>query len=161
MKRPRSQSAIQRDAGFGQPPPKKQAVEATISQQQQLRTPVRRSQSAIDATKPAVPRRPSVRSTRPAIGAPPAFVDVVQQQQQQLLQQQARKTSAPSRAAAEVVEHQGNSDVRAWQKHYRKAFPGYVFFFENISADVLTKAQKQITSLGAVRAYPLVVLSPY
>lgn len=172
MKRSRSASAIQRDVPFGQPPPKKQALEApTTPTQPALRTPIRRSNSTLEAAaKAAVPRRPSVRAARPGLAAcPPAFVDITgqQQQQQQLQQYQsqqvARRQSAHAIRAAEAVgaDAQGNSDVRAWQRHYRKAFPSYVFFFENIPADVLVKAQKQITSLGAVSAFVLSIFLPH
>jgi regulatory subunit for Cdc7p protein kinase len=60
------------------------------------------------------------------------------------------RKSTVLRPQAEIAEQQ-TEDVRAWQKHYRKAFPSYVFFFENIPQDVLLKAQKQILSLEAVR----------
>lgn len=45
---------------------------------------------------------------------------------------------------------QDNYDtIRQWQKHYRKVFPQYVFYFENIPADARTRATKQILALGA------------
>jgi regulatory subunit for Cdc7p protein kinase len=132
IKRSRS---VQRDVSYGQPPPKKQAVEVVS----QLRTPARRSQHVVDTSKVVPPKRGLVR-TRPAVGGPPAFADIGQQ---------VRKSTV-LRPQAEIAEQQ-TEDVRAWQKHYRKAFPSYVFFFENIPQDVLLKAQKQILSLEAVR----------
>ncbi|KAK2744254.1 hypothetical protein FQN57_004339 [Myotisia sp. PD_48] len=39
--------------------------------------------------------------------------------------------------------------VRQWQKHYRKAFPNFVFFFENVSEEARKKYVRQIVGLGA------------
>ncbi|EFR04939.1 DBF zinc finger domain-containing protein [Nannizzia gypsea CBS 118893] len=39
--------------------------------------------------------------------------------------------------------------VRQWQKHYRKVFPSYVFYFESIPEDIRKKYVRQIISLGA------------
>lgn len=41
-------------------------------------------------------------------------------------------------------------NVRQWQKHYRKVFPNFVFYFESIPEDVRGKCSKHIMSLGAV-----------
>lgn len=43
-----------------------------------------------------------------------------------------------------------SESVRQWQKHYRKLFPSFVFFFESIPEDLRAKCSKQITGLGAV-----------
>ncbi|OJD19532.1 hypothetical protein AJ78_00503 [Emergomyces pasteurianus Ep9510] len=39
--------------------------------------------------------------------------------------------------------------IRQWQKHYRKAFPRFVFYFESIPEDVRNKCSRQIMALGA------------
>ncbi|KKZ66701.1 regulatory subunit for Cdc7p protein kinase [[Emmonsia] crescens] len=39
--------------------------------------------------------------------------------------------------------------IRQWQKHYRKAFPQFVFYFESIPEDVRNKCSRQIMALGA------------
>ena len=131
IKRSRS---VQRDVSHGQPPPKKQAVETNP----QLRTPVRRLQQAADAAVPP-PKRAAPR-TRPPIVGGPSFVEISQQTRKQVA----------SKSYHEPANDQQADEVRTWQKHYRKAFPGFVFFFENIPQDVQIKAQKQILSLGAV-----------
>lgn len=41
-------------------------------------------------------------------------------------------------------------NVRQWQKHYRKVFPTFVFYFESIPEDTRNKCSRQIASLGAV-----------
>ncbi|KAL9126954.1 MAG: hypothetical protein Q9217_004077 [Psora testacea] len=39
--------------------------------------------------------------------------------------------------------------IRQWQKHYKKAFPQFVFYFEGIPEDVRQKCSKWIRNLGA------------
>lgn len=41
--------------------------------------------------------------------------------------------------------------IRQWQRHYRKMFPGFVFYFESIPEDVKSKVLRQVVLLGAVR----------
>lgn len=130
-KRQRSLSIAQREAYGQQPPQKKQIVEVPV------RTPVRPSNVDPRAN---ISRRQSVR-TRAVAGSPPAYNGVTSSNQQ--LQRKA--------VAKTTVEQQGNLEsVRAWQRHYRKVFPTYVFYFESLPDDVATKFQKQIQLLGAV-----------
>lgn len=46
----------------------------------------------------------------------------------------------------------GEDGIRSWQKHYRRLFPGFVFFFESIPDDVRLRCSRQIKALGAVGA---------
>ncbi|KAI9827668.1 MAG: hypothetical protein M1826_006231 [Phylliscum demangeonii] len=39
--------------------------------------------------------------------------------------------------------------VRQWQKHYRKVFPHFVFYLENIPPEARSKCSKQLAMLGA------------
>ncbi|ODH48756.1 hypothetical protein GX48_05081 [Paracoccidioides brasiliensis] len=39
--------------------------------------------------------------------------------------------------------------IRQWQKHYRKVFPQFVFYFESIPEDVRNKCSRHIMALGA------------
>lgn len=41
-------------------------------------------------------------------------------------------------------------DVRQWQKHYKKLFPSFVFYFESLPEDVRASCSKHVKSLGAV-----------
>ena len=41
--------------------------------------------------------------------------------------------------------------LRQWQKHYRKAFPAFVFYFESLPEDMRRQCSKRINGLGAVR----------
>ncbi|KAI5778381.1 Dfp1/Him1, central region-domain-containing protein [Geopyxis carbonaria] len=142
-KRSRSQSGVNRDISYGQPPSKKQAVHRDVSYGQpskkqvteSIRTPVRRSVGVADG-RVGPPKRTTVR-TRPAAGGPPAFADIGQQRK------------PPPRTTTEVQQQDNLETIRAWQRHYRKAFPTYIFFFESIPHDVISKAQKHISHLGA------------
>ena len=40
--------------------------------------------------------------------------------------------------------------IRQWQKHYKKAFPQFVFYFEGVPEDVRQKCSKWVRTLGAV-----------
>ena len=50
--------------------------------------------------------------------------------------------------------HRGASEnletIRQWQRHYRKMFPQFVFYFESIPEDVRHRVSKQAQTLGAV-----------
>ena len=41
-------------------------------------------------------------------------------------------------------------EVRQWQKHYKKLFPSFVFYFESLPEDVRVSCSKHVKSLGAV-----------
>lgn len=40
--------------------------------------------------------------------------------------------------------------IRQWQKHYRKAFPSFVFYFESLPDEVGLRFSRQILLLGGV-----------
>lgn len=50
----------------------------------------------------------------------------------------------------EKSQNDSSETVRQWQRHYRKLFPSFVFFFENIPEELRVKCSKQIAGLGAV-----------
>ena len=41
-------------------------------------------------------------------------------------------------------------NIRQWQRHYRKAFPQFVFYFESMTAEVHNRCSRQVHALGAV-----------
>ncbi|KKY21027.1 putative g1 s regulator [Diplodia seriata] len=63
----------------------------------------------------------------------------------------ARDTKASQKPAekSQKVVQDNFETIRQWQKHYRKVFPQYVFYLENIPADARARATKQILALGA------------
>ena len=50
----------------------------------------------------------------------------------------------------EKASHEALDTVRQWQKHYKKSFPGFVFYFESVAEDVRVRCSKWVRSLGAV-----------
>ncbi|KAI4143117.1 MAG: hypothetical protein L6R39_004692 [Caloplaca ligustica] len=57
---------------------------------------------------------------------------------------QERRLEKPTRVAAESLE-----GIRQWQKHYRRVFPTFVFYFESVSDDTRARHSKFIRAFGA------------
>lgn len=118
-------------ASLQQPPAKKQLFE---SYQSRLRTPPRKQ-----TPQPAEDRVFSKRSTN---SQPTAF-------ERKLLAAKERppshKTERQEKAAAASL-----NGIRQWQKHYRRVFPYFVFYFESIPEDVRVKYSRFVRVLGAV-----------
>lgn len=122
-KRSRTGSA-QLDIPYGQPPPKKQVVD----EQQQ-------------------PGDSKLFTRRSNNGQPSAF-------ERRLYA--AREKERP--AAVRPVRNEKPSaetldSIRQWQRHYRKAFPAFVFYFDSIPEDVRSKCSRQVNALGAVSVF--------
>ena len=58
--------------------------------------------------------------------------------QQQRVQKQEKET------------HETLGEVRQWQKHYKKAFPAFVFYFEGLPEETRSKFSRTVRNLGAV-----------
>lgn len=114
---------------FGQPPPKKQALEGNDA------SPTR-AKAAYTSTSngTGTGADPKLFSRRPNHGQPSAF-------EKKLVAARDREKPRP----AESVD-----TIRQWQRHYRKAFPQFVFYFDSVPADVTAKFTRQVTALGAV-----------
>ncbi|KAB8293865.1 hypothetical protein EYC80_009344 [Monilinia laxa] len=50
---------------------------------------------------------------------------------------------------ADKAPEENLESIRQWQKHYRKSFPKFVFYFESIPEEVRLKYTKQVLALGA------------
>ena len=50
----------------------------------------------------------------------------------------------------ETVVEESLESVRQWQRHYRKAFPNFVFYFESIPDESRKQISRQIAHFGAV-----------
>jgi regulatory subunit for Cdc7p protein kinase len=61
-----------------------------------------------------------------------------------------RKLIASTKEAERPSIDPGDHTIRAWQKHYRKVFPTFVFYFDSIPDDIRGRFVKQINSFGAV-----------
>ena len=75
---------------------------------------------------------------------------------QALLDQVAQR--AERAAAARTTRHQKPDEsietLRQWQNFYRKAFPGFVFYFDNVHDDSRRYFHKSFQTLGAVSYTP-------
>ena len=40
--------------------------------------------------------------------------------------------------------------IKQWRKHYRHAFPTFVFYFDSLPQDVCVRSSRQVSALGAV-----------
>lgn len=61
-----------------------------------------------------------------------------------------RDKSAGLRVTKNVENPSKEDSIRAWQKHYRKLFPTFSFYFDGVSEDARARFLRQITNLGAV-----------
>lgn len=48
------------------------------------------------------------------------------------------------------ASHEALEDIRQWQRHYKRSFPTFVFYFEGLPEEVRVKSSKWVRSLGAV-----------
>jgi regulatory subunit for Cdc7p protein kinase len=62
----------------------------------------------------------------------------------------ARDRSAGLRVTKNVDVPSKEDNIRTWQKHYRKVFPTYSFYFDGVSEEARSRFLRQITMLGAV-----------
>jgi regulatory subunit for Cdc7p protein kinase len=66
--------------------------------------------------------------------------------------QNPRRVEVARPARSRPMQEHTAEAVKQWQKHYRKAFPAMVFYFESVSRDQVSKLSGQVRSLGAVRS---------
>ena len=120
-KRQRSYASDQRELTYGQPPPaKKQMVE--VDDAEARRNGLVRK-SGYNPPNAFQRRLEAVRDAKA----------------------HARPLEKTQRATSENLE-----TIRQWQKHYRKMFPQFVFYFESITEDVRSRVSRQAQLLGAV-----------
>lgn len=127
-KQKRSFANVQREEAYGQPPPAKRVM--TETRHDPLKTPPR---------APSQGLTPDVRFSKRS--NPVAF-------RAQLVAARASNTSQPNQRI-DKTDAESLESVRNWQKHYRQAFPNFVFYFESIPEESRTKVLKQIAQLNA------------
>lgn len=136
-KRTRAQAGDGRETIYGQPPTKKQIIEARDYDEENI-DPRRRNGVPVTANN-KLDEPFSKRSSHP----PTAF-------EKKLASVREKKTTPHARAEKSQKHHGDNLEsVRQWQKHYRRQFPQFVFYFDNVPDETRTKAMRQIHSLGA------------
>ncbi|KAK2761635.1 hypothetical protein FQN54_001463 [Arachnomyces sp. PD_36] len=130
-KRPRTQGS-QYELANGQPPFKKQLRD---DENVSMKSPSRKTISHGGEGKVF---------TRKNVNAPPTAFE------RKLVA--AREKDRQSQAKASRSEKQsGNTrdNIVQWQRHYRKAFPQFVFYFEGMTTEVRNKCSRQVHALGA------------
>jgi regulatory subunit for Cdc7p protein kinase len=130
-KQKRSHATAQREDSYGgQPPAKKQMLDS------QTRTPPRQQTTQASAEGRIFTRKPNA-------SHPTAFErNCIAASQKSTQQVMARKAEKPS--------DEGLESIRQWQKHIRRTFPKFIFYFESVSEESRVKCTKQVTALGAV-----------
>lgn len=129
-KQKRSYATVQREEAYGQQPPAKKQM---INAHQSLRTPPRQQ-----STQSALESRIFTRKST----------------QQSTFEKKLLAAGDRSQQAATKVDKTSEENletIRAWQKHYRKIFPTFVFYFESVPEEVRSRFTKQVIELGAVR----------
>lgn len=121
-KRSRSHASEQRDLTYGQPPAKKLVVETDDT----------------DARRSGLVRRSA---------APPTALT-------KKLEAAREHKTAPKTARANGRGPEVNASnletIRNWQRHYRKLFPQFVFWYESVPDDLKSKIARQAQLLGSV-----------
>ena len=123
---------------FGQPPSKKQAIDADHDENTAPRTTLTRQSLAQQEAEAKLFMRKAPNA------APTAF-------ERKLAAAREKKPGVPKVDARAQKQGDSLETIRQWQKHYKKAFPQYVFYFESVPDDVRSRVSRQISYLGAVR----------
>lgn len=71
---------------------------------------------------------------------------VTQKIEQKIEQRVQQRVERQGKASHEALE-----DIKQWQRHYKRSFPTFVFYFESLPEEVRVKCSKWVRSLGAVR----------
>lgn len=131
----------QMEIPYGQPPPKKQVMDVA---EQNTRSPTRSKSTAYQGTESKLFARRS-NNANPSAFEKKLFAAREKERQPQL---KAAKGEKPSTDTMDTI--------RQWQRHYRKAFPQFVFYFDSTPEDVRRKISRQVVALGAVSVAPTV-----
>lgn len=126
-KQKRSYATVQREEAYGQPPPTKKQM---LDSHQELRTPPRHT------TQSSLEGRVFTRKSNPS-------------QQSSFEKQLIAVADKPQQVVTKAEKGENIETVRVWQKHYRKIFPTFVFYFESVPEETRTKYSKLVIELGA------------
>ncbi|QIX01896.1 hypothetical protein AMS68_007413 [Peltaster fructicola] len=131
-KRTRAQAGDVKESVQDQPPAKKQLLE--YRHQDEENVDPRRKVIAVEEQF----------LKRPANAQPTAL-------ERKLAASRERKPTTLDQRIERVQKVSPDSleSIRQWQRHYRRQFPHFVFYFDGISDDMRSKLQRQILSLGA------------
>ncbi|ODM17330.1 hypothetical protein SI65_07005 [Aspergillus cristatus] len=128
-------ASTQLEIPYGQPPPKKQVIDGV---EQDVRSPSRARSTAHQQ-----PGDSRIFSRRSNNAQPSAFERKLYAAREKD-RQTATKPVRNEKPSAETLD-----TIRQWQRHYRKAFPTFVFYFDSIPEDVRGRCSRQVNALGA------------
>lgn len=139
-KRTRAQSADPREHLQGQPPLKKQLLDAGNEENTAPRSFTRQTVAQQEAEGKVFLKRTS--------NAPPTAFErkLAAARKPTTPKSNTVPADRPHRSAVESLDN-----IRQWQRHYRRAFPQYVFYFESVPEEVRLRMSRQVQYLGAVR----------
>lgn len=137
FKRSRFELDAKEDLKYNQQPPAKRL--AVDNGQTRYRTPPRKQTTQYSEDR--------VFAKRPTASQPNAF-------ERKLLAAKERQTNYDTERQEKTAAASLNG-IRQWQKHYRRVFPYFVFYFESIPDDVRVKYSKFVRVLGAVSVLAL------
>lgn len=129
-------ASTQLEIPYGQPPPKKQIIDGV---EQDVRSPSRARSTAHHQ-----PGDSKIFARRSNNAQPSAFERKLYAAREKE-RQTAGKPVRNEKPSAETLD-----TIRQWQRHYRKAFPTFVFYFDSIPEDVRGRCSRQVNALGAV-----------
>ncbi|KAI9726688.1 MAG: hypothetical protein M1834_008953 [Cirrosporium novae-zelandiae] len=133
-KRSRSQSSVLRELPYGQPPPAKK---------QMLRKDDQNPRAMLRRTLDDEVENRHYRDTKTL-----AKTQTIELIRRKVSGEESHKTIRRVEKKEEV-RHGDSESIVQWQRHYRKAFPEFVFYFESVPDDARVKLSKQVLSLGA------------
>jgi hypothetical protein len=61
-----------------------------------------------------------------------------------------RDARAAKNDASKTLSEESLENIRQWQRHYRKLFPSFTFFFDSVPDSARLKVESDVRSLGAV-----------
>jgi regulatory subunit for Cdc7p protein kinase len=130
---------------YGQPPTKKQILETPNADGENV-DPLRRTGvTVISHDKLDEPFSTKRTSTAPPTAFERKLASVREKKPTPQSQQQQSRVDRPQAVKGDNLEN-----VRQWQRHYRRQFPQFVFYFDSVPDEVKLKAIRQVRSLGAV-----------
>lgn len=136
-KRTRAQANDNREPTHGQPPLKKQMLDIDNDENANPRTLTRQSLQQQEAESRLFMRKNT--------NAPQTAFE------KKLVAAREKKHPTSLKPAEKVSRGVDSLEtIRQWQKHYKKAFPQFVFYFESVPEDVRAKVSRQVQYLGAV-----------
>ncbi|KAJ5549992.1 Regulatory subunit Dfp1/Him1 central region [Penicillium sp. DV-2018c] len=123
--------STQMEIPYGQPPPKKQVMESIEYESRTATCRTTNTDSKL-FTRRSNNARPSAFERR-LVAA----------------REKDRQVAAAKQAKAEKNNEHTMESIRQWQRHYRKAFPQFVFYFDSLPEDLRRRCSRQVMALGA------------